>query len=209
MLHIGAEPNERWIGVMPSCKAEVRHPFPVPLVCWQGSIHWEEGPGLGTWDTGGKVQVPQLTCVRSSPGSKWAFGGNLLLSLMLQVWHLAEICKTGCWDCLCAHFPQDPDMDGVGANCAMLACFLSITFELKCFYCRWVCGYVCWGFTYYFQKWISQVTGSVEAPCYRVFALLLPPFLIKKNKETKKQKKKEKNKGLKELVVEGYRQIWM
>lgn len=137
MLHIGAEPNERWIGVMPSCKAEVRHPFPVPLVCWQGSIHWEEGPGLGARDTGGKVQVPQPICVRSSPGSKWAFGGNLLLSLMLQVWHLAEICKTGCWDCLCAHFPQDTDTDGVGANCAMLACFLSITFELKCLYCRW------------------------------------------------------------------------
>lgn len=75
MLHIGAEPNERWIGVMPSCKAEVRHPFPVPLVCWQGSIHWEEGPGLGARDTGGKVQVPQPTCVRSSPGSKWALEG--------------------------------------------------------------------------------------------------------------------------------------
>lgn len=71
------------------------------------------------------------------PWFQVGFGGNLLLSLMFQVWHLAEICKTGCWDCLCAHFPQNPGLDGVGANCAMLACFLPITFELKCLYCRW------------------------------------------------------------------------
>jgi len=39
------------------------------------------------------VQVSQLTSVRSSPGSGWAFGGNRHLSLVLHVWHLGEVNK--------------------------------------------------------------------------------------------------------------------
>lgn len=39
VLHIGAEPNERWIGVMPSCKAEVSHPFSVPRCSLLGRQH--------------------------------------------------------------------------------------------------------------------------------------------------------------------------